>query len=213
MQNLFEQNDFTFAKCIAYLNERGNALYGKHFHIRKADYETVFKLVVWAIGDYDNAQRFKINLNKGILLTGPVGSGKTSLMTLLNCVAIPSRKFLMKSARETSFEFIQNGYKTIQNYSNQSYTLKSGEISPKHYCFDDLGTENNIKFYGNECNVLGEILLSRYDHFVSRRMFTHITTNLSASEIEEMYGKRVRSRLREMLNLISFDHSTPDKRN
>jgi len=66
--------------------------------------------------------------------------------------------------------------------------------------------------FGNECNVMGEILLSRYDLFVAKKIPTHLTTNLSASEIERIYGNRVRSRLREMVNLIAFDKGTSDKR-
>jgi hypothetical protein len=64
----------------------------------------------------------------------------------------------------------------------------------------------------NGCNVMAEIILSRYDLFISRKVITHITTNLSASEIETMYGNRVRSRFRAMLNLIAFDKTTQDKR-
>ncbi|MDT8347935.1 MAG: ATPase, partial [Flavobacteriaceae bacterium] len=41
---------------------------------------------------------------------------------------------------------------------------------------------------------------------------THITTNLNAEELEARYGSRVRSRLREMFNLISFDKASVDKR-
>ncbi len=59
---------------------------------------------------------------------------------------------------------------------------------------------------------MAEIILSRYDIFISKKTYTHITTNLSASEIETAYGNRVRSRLRNMLNLIAFDKSTKDKR-
>jgi hypothetical protein len=48
---------------------------------------------------------------------------------------------------------------------------------------------------------MGEIFLSRYDTFthpdLSKRLKTHLTTNLSASEIEQFYGNRIRSRLRE----------------
>jgi len=60
--------------------------------------------------------------------------------------------------------------------------------------------------------VMGEILLSRYDLFISKGIPTHVTTNLSASEIEEKYGNRVRSRMREMFNLVAFDKNAPDKR-
>jgi DNA replication protein DnaC len=59
---------------------------------------------------------------------------------------------------------------------------------------------------------MSEALLSRYDLFVSQNMTTHITTNLSASEIEDFYGNRLRSRMREMVNLVSFDKGTIDKR-
>ena len=59
---------------------------------------------------------------------------------------------------------------------------------------------------------MAEILLSRYDQFVSRKLITHLTTNLSASEIEQLYGNRVRSRMRELFNLIAFNSSVNDKR-
>jgi hypothetical protein len=49
-------------------------------------------------------------------------------------------------------------------------------------------------------NKMAEIILSRYERFTRTRCLTHFTTNLSADEIEERYGSRVRSRLREMCN-------------
>jgi len=36
--------------------------------------------------------------------------------------------------------------------------------------------------------------------------------HLSASEIEKQYGNRVRSRLREMVNLVAFSRDVEDKR-
>jgi DNA replication protein DnaC len=59
---------------------------------------------------------------------------------------------------------------------------------------------------------MAEILLSRYDYFISKKLKTHLTTNLSASEIETQYGNRVRSRMRQMFNLVAFDRETRDKR-
>ena len=43
-------------------------------------------------------------------------------------------------------------------------------------------------------------------------MITHITTNLNSSEIEDIYGTRLRSRLREQFNLIAFDRKAKDMR-
>jgi hypothetical protein len=58
---------------------------------------------------------------------------------------------------------------------------------------------------------MAEIMLSRYDLFVSRNLITHQTMNLSASEIENLYGNQIRSRMREQFNLIAFDKASNDK--
>ena len=129
-------------------------------------------------------------------------------MNLMKYLTASEHKFFVKPCRDISFEFIQDGYQIIHKYS----IGKLYQSEPRTYCFDDLGTENNLKYFGNECNVMAEILLSRYDLFISKKLLTHITTNLSATEIEKQYGNRVRSRLREMVNLIAYDKSTPDKR-
>ncbi|MFD2907506.1 hypothetical protein ACFSX9_02040 [Flavobacterium ardleyense] len=44
------------------------------------------------------------------------------------------------------------------------------------------------------------------------KSITHITTNLSASEMEMLYSEQVRSRLLQMFNLIGFDQDSIDKR-
>ncbi len=83
----------------------------------------------------------------------------------------------------------------VHRYTRQSFYKNGSFETPKHYYFDDLGTENNLKYFGNECNIVAEILLSRCDLFVNCKLITHLTTNLSASEIEYLYGNRVRSRM------------------
>jgi hypothetical protein len=57
---------------------------------------------------------------------------------------------------------------------------------------------------------MGEILLSRHDLFNSQALISHLTTNLGASEIEKIYGSRVRSRLREACNVLTLQ--SEDKR-
>ena len=202
------QKIYDFGKCLTFLETKGKQQYGKDFSIHQEDRQIIFKLLIYFIRDEETAAKLNLNLNKGILLSGPVGCGKTALMSLMRSAAIQERKYFLKPSREISFEFIKDGYDVIQKYSSGNRL----NTATKNYCIDDLGTETNLKYYGNECNVMAEILLSRYDLFINKKIITHITTNLSASEIEQAYGNRVRSRLRQMLNLIAFNHEAKDKR-
>lgn len=197
-----------YSEVIAWIEKKGIELYGNKFKIIASDHYIINKLIAYFLKDEQTCNELNIDLNKGILLTGPIGCGKTTLMNLMKHLAQPNNKFSVKPCRDISFEFIQDGYIIIHKYS----IGKPYQFEPRNYCFDDLGTENNLKYFGNECNVIAEILLNRYDLFISKKLQTHITTNLSAIEIEKNYGNRVRSRLREMVNLIAYDKTTPDKR-
>ena len=59
---------------------------------------------------------------------------------------------------------------------------------------------------------MAEILITRYEHFIENKSISHIKTNLSASEIEKLYENRLRSRMRNMFNVISFEGNSKDKR-
>jgi len=200
-------NHYNYEHAAAAIEKRGKELY-PDFKLYEEEKPILRQLLCYFLQDETKATELGINLNKGIILSGPVGCGKTSLISLMRFLQPQGNRFIVKSCREVSFEFIQNGYEVIHRYSHRSFY----NHEPQTYCFDDLGTENNLKFFGNECNVMAEILLSRYDLFVSRNLITHLTTNLSASEIEAAYGNRVRSRMRELFNLIAFDKTTKDKR-
>ncbi len=202
------KSHYNYHEVITWIETKGKDLYGNHFHILETDHNLIFKLIAYFLKDEPTCYQLGINLNKGILLSGPIGCGKTSLMNIMKYLTSTEHKFSVKPCRDISFEFIQDGYSIIHKYSKG----RLYESDPKIYCFDDLGLENNLKYYGNECNVMAEILLSRYDIFISKKNPTHITTNLSASEIETNYGNRVRSRMREMFNLIAYDKTTKDKR-
>lgn len=199
---------YNYPEILAWLEQKGKQDYGDKFHFKQQDTLNITKLVAYFLKDETRTNEYGIDLTKGILLSGPVGCGKTTLMTLMKYVTKQNNRFYLKTCRDISFEFIKEGYEIIHRYSRGSYS----QTEYKNYCFDDLGVEQNLKYYGNECNVMAEIILSRYDLFIARKVQTHLTTNLSASEIETAYGNRIRSRLRGMLNLIAFDKNTVDKR-
>ena len=193
---------YDLVKTLSYLDVKGKLLFGTHFKIYEEDFKTIYKLLIYIIRDKENCNKHDINLNKGILLTGPIGCGKTSLMSLIRHILPKERQYQMHSARNISFEYQKDGHQVIENYNKT-----------KSFCFDDLGIEQSLKHYGNNCNILGEILLSRYDLWISHKAITHATTNLNAIELEEWYGNRVRSRMRQLFNLVAFDKESEDKRN
>ena len=192
---------YDFSKILIYLEAKGKLLFGKNFKIYKEDEAILYKLCIYFIHDFENCKKFGIDPNKGILLSGPVGCGKTSLMQLLPHIVPHQNKHMVVPARNITFSFNKNGFSVIEEYGNNGF-----------FCFDDLGVETTGRHFGKDCNVMGEILLSRYDLFLKNKTRTHATTNLNAQELENRYGNRVRSRMREFFNLIAFDRETVDKR-
>lgn len=145
------------------------------------------------------------SLKKGIMLCGPIGTGKTTLMGLFR--ANQRRSFRMISCGDLADRFADEGHEVIHiwsrpfNVPSHSDTFFQNEIG---VCFDDLGEEGVKKNFGNQANVMADILKKRYDLGVMPFHYTHLTTNLTGDEIEQFYGTRVRSRLREMFNMITL---------
>ena len=131
-------------------------------------------------------------------------------MSICRFLLAAEKRHSMKSCRDISLEFIKEGHAMLNRYTNGSFFPQAFEA--KTYCLDELGLENIMNYYGNQCSVMAEIILSRYDSFHSYNMITHLTTNLTSSEIEAVYGLRVRSRCRDMFYLVSFDQTSRDKR-
>ena len=192
---------YDFPKMIIYLEAKGKLLFGKNFKIYSEDEAILYKLCIYFIRDFETCRKLSIDPNKGILLSGPVGCGKTSLMKLLPFIVPHQSKHAVVPARNITFSFNKSGFKIIEDYGNNGF-----------YCFDDLGVETTGRHFGKDCNVMGEILLSRYDLFLKNKTRTNVTTNLNAQELENRYGNRVRSRMRELFNLIAFDKESRDKR-
>ena len=70
--------------------------------------------------------------------------------------------------RNIAFGFNNLGFKTIQELGNN-----------KFFCFDDLGVEPIGRHFQKNCNVIVEVLLSRYELLLKNKILTHATTNLN----------------------------------
>lgn len=154
-----------------------------------------------------------LQLNKGLLLFGGVGVGKTTLMRAFT--KNQRNSYVIKMTRAIEDDFSQDGDKVLKAYSGLYYPKDIQSNPYKHeafgICFDDLGTEPISKYYGKDSNVMAEVILNRYDKNLPFSI-THITTNLSTAEMKSRYGTRVTDRMREMFNLLSFPTEAPSRR-
>ncbi len=145
-----------------------------------------------------------ISLNKGIYLFGAVGRGKTMIMNALRLMCSIIEHRLDNAGLEfTRRSFIVKNAKTIVGELAES---KSAAVMKRYYsdvyCIDDLGTEEQFKHYGNDIDVVGDIIIERYQRYQQTGQITHATSNILPSEWKDKYGDRVESRMKEMFNCI-----------
>ncbi|MBK3518250.1 ATP-binding protein [Carboxylicivirga marina] len=196
---------YSFQTSLEWLDCQGKKQFGAHFSIHKNRQDILYKLLVYAIGDIENMKRKGLNPKKGLLVYGASGVGKSQLLMLLNYFFPPQKRFKLQSAREVSFAFIRHGYKLLSQYTTGSYGYYQQHYLPKVYCFDDVGQERPIHYFENECDVLKEIVLSRYDHYLKKGMVTHLLTEFTPDELGQRYGKRFQRRIEEMCNIIHLE--------
>lgn len=152
------------------------------------------------------------SLGKGILLHGNVGCGKSSFLNIFQ--QNQKQSFRFASCPTIAREFSQSGYSAVNPYfqlhinGNRKAYFGQEKIG---WFFDDLGFETHGKHFGKDSNIMLEILQSIYDKPEMRGKI-HTTTNLTSEELGSFYGERIRSRMREMFNVITYDPNAPDRR-
>ena len=152
--------------------------------------------LVGLLARYFGGEDGKLNIRKGIIISGCTGCGKTTLFRIFHFAGTRAtednvRLFACRSCRDIAIEYADPANGGVQS-------LK------RHFTgaalFDDLGAENISSHYGNRADVMGEIIQSRYD----RKALTFFTTNLNFDELRQTYGERVASRLAEMCNWVDM---------
>ncbi len=139
------------------------------------------------------------SFQKGLLIRGISGVGKTHLVRCLEENDL--NPILILSMIEITDEIKMQG----------EYDVVMG--NKKIIYLDDVGTEEPIvNHYGTKITFFKNFIEGIYLRNQAKT-FNHlmISTNNSSSEIEDRYGFRVRSRMREMFNVI--DVSGEDMRN
>jgi DNA replication protein DnaC len=212
IQKQITQSSFSFDLFIRLVELYGQIMYGAKFTLYKEDNAVMLQIYAYLTKNADLCTFYNIDLNKGLFLSGKTGVGKTIHMKLIRQFMNFKTRFRMKTCHSLALEYMNTGSEIIMYYGRNFVDYIDPNTINQSYCFDDLGAEDEVKHYGTQTNVLGQIILMRYELFQNRRVLTHFTSNLTAPQIEKCYGERVRSRLREMCNWIEYNSSSNDKR-
>jgi DNA replication protein DnaC len=147
------------------------------------------------------------SLKKGIFLAGNFGTGKTWMMNLFKqnqrqCFAIRHAKEIANGYRssKTPDDFLADWVTPIKNAVNDATVFYQPELG---ICIDDIGTEDEKNNFGNKANVIGDLIELKYSAGIYGLNF-HATTNLTSEQLNNYYGGRVVSRMREIFNFIEL---------
>ncbi len=158
---------------------------------------------IWRMATALTAENPKL----GVLLTGKVGNGKTTLLKALASTIGYMGKIGKYRYQDFGYEHVSDFGLAIRTAKELSKMCVADHdrydeltVTPL-LGIDELGEEpKEVLEYGNVFNPIVDLIETRYN----RQKFTVITTNLDANEIGDRYGSRFRDRLREMLELIPF---------
>ena len=141
----------------------------------------------------------KADLNKGLLIYGDYGVGKSTLFAMIHEVG----KLIVSKTQNTQLWFpristIHMLNKYYDSQKNHSSNFKLENYYRGKLYIDDLGKED--KAYNRE-EIIGKLLFERH----RRGLKTFVTTNDNPSAIAGRYGNHIGDRLPEMFNIIKWE--------
>jgi len=191
----------TYDQYLPYLKAQYRALNKD----RELEINSTNKEVTKSVIRYFLGLECGLDLDKGLLIQGPVGCGKTSLLRAIQHTRI--RPFGYVKCKQLEAEYDTNGFGSIERFCEVKLDNLKRDSG---WMYDDLGWEDRGKHYGKDVNVMEEVL-SRVEDTRKYNCF-YITTNLSIEKLKDKYGDRIMSRMRMMFNQVAFPPNAKDMR-
>lgn len=162
--------------------------YGRQLIVNENNKHLITALCFFISGDERFETELGYSLKKGLFIRGTVGLGKTFLVQCVSKNEI--NPVLVLSMIEIADEIRSEG----------EYEIKIGKN--KMIYLDDVGSEEaTVNHFGTRINFFKNFIEQCY---LRNKTFGKllVSSNNSFAEIEEKYGFRVRSRIKDMFNVI-----------
>lgn len=134
----------------------------------------------------------------GLLLTGPVGTGKTTVVRLVQWLMARLSAACPTATPDDVTLYVRSSREIVASWSSASGEFARLKSVPM-LAIDDLGGESlDANSYGNTSQPVVEMIEHRY----AQRLVTIITSNMTAKAIATRYGARVGDRLKQMCTVV-----------
>ncbi len=167
-------------------------LFESNFVLNESNFEFYNQLILYSTRD----SLFKKDLNKGLLLMGNIGTGKSLAMKIMHIFKFvkANRSFEYFESDEIIDSYCKEGRVGILKY-NTIHDLLIDELG------NDSGKQNN---FGNIEDPISLLLNKRYNDFINpnSKLYTHAITNLDEVELNNRFDERIIDRIYEMFNII-----------
>jgi energy-coupling factor transporter ATP-binding protein EcfA2 len=178
--------------------QTAKALY-PDFAINEQNFDAVKKLLLYFTQNKEFAKQKphtdqKLSLNKGIMLIGNPGAGKSALMRIFQILV-----------RNVPIKF----FSTATSNLHKIYQIE-GEIKMNPYTnmlYEDLNIMPPASFYGAQKHIPEELVYKRHEFYIKYGTTTHFTSNQTLEELAQKYGLYITDRLLEMCNIFKLGGS------
>jgi DNA replication protein DnaC len=156
---------------------------------------------------------------RGLLLHGPVGTGKTLLLFIWTdfrqkILTTVRKDKIYKKEVGAKFCLLSSGelIRLFTEHGESRFTFlndRFGDI----LLLDDIGINTEGNYFGAKTNVLAELIYNRYNKFkFDSEMEIYATTNLISKQLSDVIGERAFSRLVEMAEWNAGSITGSDRR-
>lgn len=217
---------YNYELVVDYFEAMGR-IANPNFKIYQTDYQLVYHLTNYFIGNKESCDKNGIYLNKGLLLYGAPGVGKTTLLQIISTIGKGRKILEVISCSDLANQYAIEGMTAIKKVNMH-----------KSLILDDIGSERITQYFGNEIEVVAYVIKKFEDGknifvensirnklpvfdcqnrnnirtLIHKDVKMHATTNCNLEDLEKRYGERIYSRMANIYNVVNFNKESIDKR-